>query len=151
MSTSVGKVTSLNVRASRELGDWFGASRRVALAVGAEARREDFLSFNHKEFAQKVSSSTGADPDARSEGRRNITALYAELNMPVLKTLDVTVSGRYDKYSDFGNTFNPKLSFRFQPNRAVLLRGSASTGFRAAATLPCCQPCADSAKSDRAP
>ncbi len=131
LNTAVGKVTSLNVRASRELGDWFGASRRVALAVGAEARREDFLSFNHKEFAQKVSSSTGADPDARSEGRRNITALYAELNMPVLKTLDVTVSGRYDKYSDFGNTFNPKLSFRFQPNRAVLLRGSASTGFRA--------------------
>jgi iron complex outermembrane receptor protein len=131
LSTAVGKVTSLNARASRELGDWFGASRRVALAMGAEVRREDFLSYNHRDFAQKVSSSTGADPDARSEGTRNVTAVYGELNMPVMKTLDLTASGRFDKYSDFGSTFNPKLSFRFQPSQAVLLRGSASTGFRA--------------------
>ncbi len=131
LGTSIGKVTSLNARASRELDDWFGAGRRAAVAVGTEFRREDFLSFNHREFAQKVSSSTGADPDARSEGTRNITAFYGELNMPVLKTLDLTASARYDRYSDFGNTTNPKLSFRYQPNSTVLVRGSASTGFRA--------------------
>lgn len=131
LGTSIGKVTSVNARASRELDDWLGAGRRAAVAVGAEYRHEDFLSFNHREFAQKVSSSTGADPDARSEGDRNITAFYGELNVPLLKTLDVTASARYDKYSDFGDTTNPKLSFRFQPNSTVLVRGSASTGFRA--------------------
>jgi iron complex outermembrane receptor protein len=131
LNTAVGKVTSLNMRGSRELGDWFGAGRRAAVAVGAEFRTEDFLSFNHPEFAQKVSASTGADPTARAEGDRKVSALYGELNLPVLKTLDITASARYDKYSDFGNTVNPKLSFRFEPNKTVLLRGSASTGFRA--------------------
>jgi len=38
---------------------------------------------------------------------------------------------RYDKYSDFGNTTNPKFGFRFQPSQTVLVRGSYSTGFRA--------------------
>ena len=51
--------------------------------------------------------------------------------MPVLKSLDVTAAPRYDHYSDFGSTTNPKFSFRFQPVKAVLLRGSYSTGFRA--------------------
>jgi len=131
LSTSTGKVVSLNASASRELGDWFGASRPAAVAIGTEFRREDYLDFNHREFAIAVSASTGVDPDARSEGKRDVTAVYAELGVPLLKSLDVTASLRYDRYSDFGNSTNPKLSFRFQPTQAVLLRGSASTGFRA--------------------
>src|SRR5262249_4478837 len=62
---------------------------------------------------------------------RNVYAGYAELNVPILKSLDVTGAVRYDHYSDFGNTTNPKVSFRFQPSKLFLLRGSYSTGFRA--------------------
>ncbi|WP_332878179.1 TonB-dependent receptor domain-containing protein [Massilia sp. S19_KUP03_FR1] len=58
-------------------------------------------------------------------------ALFAELNSPVTKELDITLDARDDQYSDFGNTFNPKVSFRYQPTKKVLLRGSYSTGFRA--------------------
>ncbi|PTT82203.1 energy transducer TonB [Pelomonas sp. HMWF004] len=131
LSTSIGKVTSLTGSASRELGDWFGASRPAQIAVGAEYRREDYRDFNHRDFAIAVSSSTGVDPDAKSEGTRNVSAIYSELNVPLNKELEVTASLRYDKYSDFGNTTNPKLSFRYQPTKEVLVRGSASTGFRA--------------------
>ncbi|MBI3349484.1 MAG: TonB-dependent receptor [Burkholderiales bacterium] len=131
LSTSIGKVTSLTGNAGRELGDWFGASRPVQLAVGAEFRREDYRDFNHHDFAVAVSASTGVDPDARSEGTRNISAVYSELNVPLTKELEVTASLRYDKYSDFGSTTNPKFSFRYQPSKEILLRGSASTGFRA--------------------
>ncbi len=131
LSTSIGKVTSLTGSAGRELGDWFGASHPVQIAVGAEFRREDYRDFNHHDFAVAVSSSTGVDPDAHSEGTRNISAVYTELNIPLTKMLEVTASVRYDKYSDFGSTTNPKVSFRFQPMKEVLLRGSASTGFRA--------------------
>ncbi len=131
LSTSIGKVTSLTGNVGRELGDWFGASRPVQIALGAEYRREDYRDFNHHDFAVAVSSSTGVDPDSHAEGTRNVGAVYAELNMPLAKTLDLTASVRHDRYSDFGNTTNPKLSFRFQPTKAVLVRGSASTGFRA--------------------
>ncbi|MCU0942709.1 MAG: TonB-dependent receptor, partial [Hydrogenophaga sp.] len=57
--------------------------------------------------------------------------MFTELSVPVTQALDVTASLRYDKYSDFGNSTNPKLSFRFQPSSTLLVRGSASTGFRA--------------------
>ena len=40
-----------------------------------------------------------------------------------------------DSFSDFGSTFNPKASVRWEPHTAIMLRGTASTGFRAP-TLP---------------
>jgi iron complex outermembrane recepter protein len=57
--------------------------------------------------------------------------VYTELNVPLMKSLDVTAAVRYDKYSDFGNTTNPKFSFKYTPTQQLLVRGSVSTGFRA--------------------
>jgi iron complex outermembrane receptor protein len=45
--------------------------------------------------------------------------------------LDVTAALRHDRYSDFGSTTNPKFSFRFQPMKELLVRGSYAKGFRA--------------------
>ena len=131
LESAKGTVTTVSGHASRDLADWFGAGRAAQLALGAEFRRENFKSAANTDFAAKVSASTGVDPNSLAEGSRNVYALYGELNVPVLKSLDVTGSLRYDKYSDFGNSTNPKISFRFQPMKELLLRGSASTGFRA--------------------
>jgi len=131
LQTAKGTVTGLDVRGSREIGDWFKSGRAAAIAIGAEFRREKFLNEGNVDFATKVIASTGFDPNTHQEGDRNISAGYAELNVPILKSLEVTGAVRYDKYSDFGNTTNPKVSFRFQPLDEVLLRGSYSTGFRA--------------------
>jgi len=131
LQTASGKVASINAHASRELGDWFNASRPAQLALGVETRHEKFISVPLHDYAEKVYASTGVDPNFHSEGSRNVQAVYGELNVPVLKTLDITASLRYDKYSDFGNTTNPKVSFRFQPMKELLVRGSLSTGFRA--------------------
>jgi len=129
---ATGTVTDLNGHASRELADWFGAGRKAQLAIGAEYRHEKFISAAaNSDMPAKVATSTGLDPDFLAEGSRKVEALYGELNVPILKTLDVTASVRYDKYSDFGSSTNPKVSFRFQPSKELLLRGSASTGFRA--------------------
>jgi iron complex outermembrane receptor protein len=38
---------------------------------------------------------------------------------------------RVDHYSDVGSTVTPKISFRWQPTKTVMFRGSANTGFRA--------------------
>ena len=126
-----GKVYGGDARVSRELGDWFQASRPAALAVGAEVRRETFKETANADFAAQVIASTGIDPATDNEGSRNVFATYLELNVPLLKSLEVTAAVRYDKYSDFGSTTNPKLSFRYTPMQSLLLRGSASTGFRA--------------------
>jgi len=129
--TGKGEVMALDAHASRELGDWMGAGRKAALAVGAEVRNERFSFVANAPFAAQVVASTGVDPATNSVGDRSVAAVYTELNLPVSKTFDVTGAVRYDKYSDFGSTTNPKLSFRYQPSNSVLFRGSASTGFRA--------------------
>ncbi|MBL8510553.1 MAG: TonB-dependent receptor [Betaproteobacteria bacterium] len=68
-------------------------------------------------------------------GSRTVTAGFAEFSIPLTKTLEAGVALRYDRYSDFGNTTNPKISFRWTPVKEVLVRGSYNTGFRAP-TLP---------------
>jgi iron complex outermembrane receptor protein len=131
IQTATGKTTGVDVHASREFGDWFGAGKKTALAIGAEARREEFVQAANTAYAEKVVSSTGLDPELHNEGKRNVYAAYAEFNMPVLSTLDLTAALRFDKYSDFGSSTNPKVSLRWQPSKQVLVRSSFSTGFRA--------------------
>jgi iron complex outermembrane recepter protein len=126
-----GTTTGVDARVSKELSDWAGAGRPAALAVGVEGRREKFQQTANTPYAEKVVSSTGIDPETNNVGSRSVYAGYAELNVPITKALDVTAAVRYDKYSDFGNTTNPKFSFRFQPSQQLLMRGSYSTGFRA--------------------
>ena len=129
--TGKGQVFSVDAQGSREIGDWFNAGRASAVAVGAEFRREKFVYKGNPPFDALVVNSTGFDPATDNEGNRNVAAVYTELNVPVLKELDFTFSLRYDRYSDFGSTTNPKVAFRYQPNKEVLFRGSYSTGFRA--------------------
>jgi iron complex outermembrane receptor protein len=61
---------------------------------------------------------------------RDIYAVFAELQIPVLKNLDLNLAGRRDDYTGFGSTTNPKVTLRFTPIEQVLIRGSYSTGFR---------------------
>ncbi len=130
LQSAKGKVTSIDGKISREIGDWFGAGRPAAIAVGAEFRREEFFDIINADVAGQAAS-TGVDPASSVSGKsRNVSAFYSELSVPILKTLEGTVAVRYDKYSDFGNT-NPKVGLRFQPIPEFLARASYSTGFRA--------------------
>jgi iron complex outermembrane recepter protein len=126
-----GTTYSLDTRLSRELGDWFGAGRKSALAVGAEIRHEKYTQLANSGYASQVVSSTGFDPNTDNEGARTVWAVYSELNVPITKAFEVTGSIRYDKYPDFGSTLNPKLSAKFAPSDKWAMRGSVSTGFRA--------------------
>src|SRR5207245_8435037 len=96
-------------------GDWFHAGRAAAVAVGTEFRHEKFTDKANSDFASLVVASTGFDPGVDNEGSRNVAAVYTEVNVPVLKELDFTGSLRYDHYSDFGGTTNPKARIRSTP------------------------------------
>jgi len=62
--------------------------------------------------------------------KRDVTAFYGELLLPLTKTIEATVAVRQDKYDGFGTTTNPKVSGLWKPSNQFLLRGSYSTGFR---------------------
>lgn len=66
-----------------------------------------------------------------SRGQRQLYAAFAELSGLFGKSLETQLSVRNDTYSDFGSTVNPKLAVRYQPVRALTLRSSVGTGFKA--------------------
>ena len=63
--------------------------------------------------------------------KRDVVAVFAEMAVPITKSLEATLAQRNDHYSDFGNTTNPKVSMKWTPVDNVLLRGAYNTGFRA--------------------
>ncbi|WP_437882365.1 TonB-dependent receptor [Pseudomonas sp. LRF_L74] len=66
-----------------------------------------------------------------ADASRDVSAAYAEFNIPVFDSLEIQLAGRGDYYDDVGGAFSPKLGFRWQPLKQVLVRGSVSEGFRA--------------------
>ncbi|QNA89186.1 TonB-dependent receptor [Massilia sp. Dwa41.01b] len=106
----------------------------LGLAIGGDWHRETFeedMNMLGNEVVYKISGSPGRNPS----GSRKVAGLYAELDAPVTKQLNLNFAVRGDHFSDFGSTFNPKASFRYQPLKEVMIRGTVSTGFRAP-TLP---------------
>ena len=102
----------------------------MALAVGAEVRREQLTQDAAPILATGTIAGYGGNV-LDVAGSRNIYAAFGELNVPIVKTLEGTAAVRYDHYSDFGSTTNPKVSLRWQPSNQLLFRGSYGTGFLA--------------------
>jgi len=73
---------------------------------------------------------------------RDVKSGYAELLLPLLggsnaipfvRRLDLNIAGRYDSYSDFGSTSNPKIAFTWEPSSGVSVRGNYARSFTAPA------------------
>ena len=104
---------------------------QAQIAVLTEFRKEDMVYRTDVPKVSQASTSGLAGSGALRVGERDITAAAIELNLPLFKILDATLSVRHDKYSDFGGTTNPKIAFRLRPADFLLLRGSYNEGFAA--------------------
>ena len=125
--TAKGTTSSFDFHASREIHRM--PAGPLMLAVGVDARQEKL-----SQIADPVllaGDIVGFGETKSIMGSRNVGALYSEANIPIIKTVEGNVAVRYDHYSDFGSTTNPKVSVRWQPAKAFLMRGSAGTGFHA--------------------
>ena len=120
---------SISGHARHRLGDAFYKGHPAVLAIGAEAR-VDRINFASTPLANTLYAALFYPPTSVS-GSRQAQAIYAELYVPMSSHLDVTISDREDRYSDFGTTNNGKLAIRYQPSRYITFRAAASTGFRA--------------------
>ncbi|MBR0553340.1 TonB-dependent receptor plug domain-containing protein [Stakelama marina] len=124
-----------------------GAGSDLTVAGGAEYRRESYAisagepqSYDHGPVyvspTNGNSTSAGAQgfggfsPDnIVSEHRDNISG-YLDLEGR-FANLSVGAAGRYEHYSDFGDTVNGKLSARYDFTPSFAIRGGIQTGFRA--------------------
>ena len=100
----------------------------VKVAAGIDFREETLSTLS-------ASSSVGANKLSR-----DIAALYAEVFVPLvsdansragLQQLEVSLAARYEDYSDFGDTTNPKLGLLWSPMPSLAIRGTMGTSFRA--------------------
>jgi iron complex outermembrane recepter protein len=138
LSNGKDKLWSFDGHASHELGDAFDAGSPATVALGFDIGGENFSSATTPSAAL-LAAATAYSPQF-VEGSRTTQAIYMELDVPMSKHLDLDVSDREDRYSDFGNTNNGKVQLRYQPSQYVTFRGSASTGFRAPTLFDLYQP-----------
>ena len=100
----------------------------LSVAVGADvgyARYQD--SIDDASLNKQVLSNTGSN----GKGSRDTRSAFAEVSVPITKKLDLSLAERYDRFSDFGESVNPKASVAYRPAKSLLMRASAGTGFKA--------------------
>ncbi|AXB79544.1 TonB-dependent siderophore receptor [Novosphingobium sp. P6W] len=73
----------------------------------------------------------GFRPSNEVDASRDSFAGYLELEGDFANILTLQLAGRYEHFSDFGDTVNGKAAARLEPVEGIALRGSISTGFRA--------------------
>jgi len=111
----------------------------LALAVGGDVRKEKLdQSFAEAIKGGYVSGFGGSFADVSAS--RTQEALFAEVNIPIVKNLEADAAVRWDHYSDFGSTTNPKVSLRWQPVTSLLFRTSWGKGFVAPSLFQLKQP-----------
>lgn len=122
--TSTSDMDVLDLNANRELWDLPGGP--MGLALGAQFRHE--AQYDPNLNPNFVTQGLGI---AQTEGTRDVTGVYAEADMPLLESLELDASGRWDHYPRVGNSFSPKVGFKWKPLDWVAIRGTYSKGFRA--------------------
>jgi iron complex outermembrane receptor protein len=125
---TVTSTLGVDAKVSRELFTLDAGT--VNLALGFEARKEKFLFDPSQAIQNGDIAGIGGNQLPVSAGR-NVVSTYAEMNLPITKALEADGAVRYDRYQNVGSTVNPKMSLRWQPSTAILLRSSVGTGFRA--------------------
>lgn len=107
---------------------WEMFAGNVGWAIGAEWSEEDYQdNYDALREAGGVIGSAGNS----SAGDRERYAIFGELSVPLLDTLDLQLAGRYDDYSDFGSEFCPSVAVRWQPIDSLVVIASYVEGFKA--------------------
>jgi iron complex outermembrane receptor protein len=124
----------------------------VGLAIGGEIRREtqrddrDARVDGTITFTDAVNGAVngsdliGTSPSPDTRGRRTVAAAYVELavpvispemNIPLVRKIELQIAGRFEHYDDVGSVAKPKIAGAWDVVRGLRLRGSYAQGFKA--------------------
>ena len=133
--------TTANLDLSRKWDvSWLSS---FGIAFGAEYRNENFKirAGDEASYINGPYTANGAGggaqvfpgfrPTNAIDVSRDSYAGYFEVDADVSDKFTLQGAGRYEHYSDFGDTVNGKIAARLEPVRGIAIRGSIATGFRA--------------------
>ncbi|MBS0254437.1 MAG: TonB-dependent receptor [Proteobacteria bacterium] len=124
----------------------------VGVAAGVEYRRETYQdnrdarldgTITYTDSVTGIKYGTdimGASPAPDVAANRSVASAFVELavpivgegmHVPLMRSFDVQVAARDEKYSDFGNVLKPKVAAAWTVFDQLKLRGSWSQSFRA--------------------
>ena len=96
----------------------------VGLGFGAQFQHQsEYIGPGSTEYLNPLTQSV--------DGERNVAAVYYQIDIPLLRGLTFSQSGRYDHYNDFGGAFSPRFALRYQPVSMLTMYTSYNRGFRA--------------------
>lgn len=145
-------LASWDAKANGPLFEAWG--RTVSAAAGVEFRHESYAdyrppyaglnppgsSLENPYLRENDDDFVGLSPNVNISTQRDVFAGFTELLVPLvrardhvpgIRALEVSLAGRYERFSDFGDTLKPKYSIGYRPNSWMLIRGSYSESFRA--------------------
>jgi iron complex outermembrane recepter protein len=125
-NTGLSEAKGVDVKLSGEIGRLPGGA--IGLALGAEYRKESFnevpdIRYQNGEVFGNIANTT--------RGSRNVSAVFGEVNLPILKNLEAQAAVRADKYSGISASVTPKLGVKYVPVKELALRGTFAKGFAA--------------------
>jgi outer membrane receptor protein involved in Fe transport len=141
-------LTSADFRASGDLLPIWGGNS-IGGAFGGESRyevyndsRPPFAGLNPPGSGLDPTSNDflGFSPNSDTHGSRHVAAAYAEtvvplvgnkFKLPLVQSLELSASARYESYTDFGDTTKPKLGLNWKPLSWIMVRASYNQGFHA--------------------
>lgn len=130
-SFNLGVLRFLQNSTNLDLKQSFGL---FELAGGVEFRYENYeiKSGDEASYTNGISQGfAGYHPDNAQDKSRKNYALYLDALYKPSSDFTLDIATRYEHYNDFGSTLNAKLALGYKASQNLLLRASASTGFRA--------------------
>ena len=127
--------TGQTLRDQEYTADWqvsgkFGhlAGGPIGAAFGVQARWQKLdQSVDEEELSGAILGGGGINP---LNEKRDIQSAFAEMVLPLYSKLEMQLAARWDHYSDFGSTTNPKVGLGWRPREQVLVRATWGTSFR---------------------
>ncbi|WNC71152.1 TonB-dependent receptor [Thalassotalea psychrophila] len=109
----------------------------VGVAFGVEHREEKGADYPDALIALGITSGSSR---TATVGSYEVDEVFVETSIPLLngvfmaEALDLDLAARYSDYNTFGDTTNYKVGIRWAPTENLIVRGTASTAFRAPST-----------------
>ncbi|MFO1013904.1 MAG: TonB-dependent receptor [Caulobacteraceae bacterium] len=127
-------LADFNLAISGDVMDVWGGTMKLAAGVENHA-----ATFNQRLVA--TNTSTDGSPTVKLvRNTREWQSVYGELFIPLIgetnagpgaQRLELSLAARWDNYSDFGSTVNPKIGIIYAPVDEFVLRATYGTSFRA--------------------